>query len=476
VTLSLRQRLGLSAALVLALFLGAVALLVDGAFNLSLEGVVRDKLTLHGNNLLRRGDVHRGRFILPATLAQVDFNKPGGRLVALVRKVDQDTGVQEHWRSLSAQQTAFDLPVPPPGDWHYGRYTTGAGESYFVANRSVLWPENDGGRATYVISVLENSTYIAQQQRRSRQLTALILFSLALVLLLSQLTILGFGLRPLRRFTENLGELNAGATERLADNYPRELQGLADNLNLLLQNERRQRQRYQDRMADLSHSLKTPLSILRGLDRDTNAEGELLQREALLKTLEAQVQRMGEIVDYQLQRAVTGGSRASFIAVQLAAEAQALADALAKVYRERLIDCEVQIATGLSLFADEHDVAEILGNLMDNAFKHARSQVAVTASSVHDGQNWIEICVDDDGPGIAEQDREHILHRGVRLDTSASGQGFGLAIVIEIVHSYGGSLHIERSALGGARFRVMLPGGKQHPKHTPNNTTGDNKQ
>lgn len=460
--LSLSQRLSLAATIVLLVFLGAMAAVLDSAFGLSLDSIMRDKLQLHTHNLLRRADVENGNFILPRYISEPAFNQGQGNLIALVRKPSNNGQAQEQWRSLSAGQQQFQLPIPEAGQWLYGRAKNASGAEFFVASRTVLWPNEDGPRIPFVISVLENTQNTQQQYRDSRYIIGAALAALGLILLALQLLIFRYGLTPLRQLSDDLSQLNQGQANQLDGDYPKELRELTDNLNVLLDNERRQRQRYQDRMADLSHSLKTPLSILRGIEKDTDTQGQPLQREAIIPSLNKQLGRMGDIIEYQLQRAVTSGDQASFIAVNVATEAAALVNALSKVYIDKRVASQVEIDLGLSVFADENDFAEILGNLMDNAYKHSRHQVKISARQrvAAQGDAIVELEIEDDGAGVPTTERARILKRGVRLDTTTEGQGFGLAIVVEIINSYQGELLIEDSTLGGAKFIARLPAGK----------------
>jgi len=462
--LSLSQRLSLAATIVLLVFLGAMAAVLDSAFGVSLDSIMRDKLQLHTHNLLRRADVENGKFILPRYISEPAFNQSQGNLIALVRKPDSNGLAQEQWRSLSAGQQHYQLPIPEAGQWLYGRAKNVSGAEFFVASRTVLWPNENGVRIPFVISVLENTQNTQQQYRDSRYIIGAALAALGVILLALQLLIFRFGLTPLRQLSDDLSQLNQGQANKLDGDYPKELRELTDNLNVLLDNERRQRQRYQDRMADLSHSLKTPLSILRGIERDTDTDGQPLQRQVIISSLNQQIGRMSEIIEYQLQRAVTSGDQASFIAIDIATEAAALVGALAKVYIDKQVDSQVNIEPGLSVFADENDFAEILGNLMDNAFKHCQHQVKLSAQQrvITAADLIVELIVEDDGLGIPETQRARILKRGVRLDTTTEGQGFGLAIVVEILNSYQGELLIEHSPLGGAKFIARLPAGKKH--------------
>ena len=131
-----------------------------------------------------------------------------------------------------------------------------------------------------------------------------------------------------------------------------------------------------------------------------------------------------------------------------------------KVYIDRNITCELSVAEGCVYFGDREDLTEMAGNLLDNAFKWAKSRVHLTANrlvSESARRDGLQLIVEDDGPGIPESDRERVLDRGARLDERVSGQGIGLSVVREVAKLNGGTLQIGESALGGARIEVRMP-------------------
>jgi two-component system sensor histidine kinase PhoQ len=273
---------------------------------------------------------------------------------------------------------------------------------------------------------------------------------MALLLLAAQWAILRWGLSPLRRVADELTRLERGEQERIAGNYPTELQRLTDNLNTLLTHERSQQKRYRDALADLAHSLKTPLALVRGALRDA------VRSDPTARTLDEQVERMDRIVAYQLQRASTSGRSRLAAPQPLRPAVERMLAALAKVHGDKRIATEVVVDAGVRFRGDEGDLTELLGNLLDNAFKWGRTQVRVSAEAAG---GRLTLSVEDDGQGVAPEQAQRVLERGVRADQSVPGQGIGLAVVHDIVDAYGGELRIERSGLGGARIILVLPAG-----------------
>jgi two-component system sensor histidine kinase PhoQ len=175
----------------------------------------------------------------------------------------------------------------------------------------------------------------------------------------------------------------------------------------------------------------------------------------LARTLTEQVERMDSIVGYHLQRAAASG-RSGLVAPQpVGLAVERVLKALAKVHAQKTIETDIAIAADVRFRGDEGDLLEMLGNVLDNACKWCRRKVRVSAV-VSDGR--LDLTVEDDGAGIGEADAERVLQRGIRADESVPGHGIGLAVTRDIAEAYGGRIRIERSALGGAAVRLVLPG------------------
>ena len=259
------------------------------------------------------------------------------------------------------------------------------------------------------------------------------------------------GLAPLRRLRTRLAGVHAGRDPRVEGVYPAEVQPLVNDLNVLLEHRAHAVRRAIAKAGDLAHGLKTPLALLVQEAERARAAGH----EELAAAVLVQVERMRRQVDYHLAHARAAASGASPGArTPIRAAADGLAFALTRLYVDRGLDIEVQIADDLTARVQREDLEEMLGNLLDNACKWGRTRVRVAAAAV-DGV--VEITVDDDGPGLPAEMREAVLQRGVRADEAAPGSGLGLAIVRDLAEVYGGGVSLQASPDGGVRAILRLP-------------------
>ena len=453
---SLRSRLLLTASLVLLVFLGLMGVVLDHAFQRSAEQAVSERLLLHIYGLLGATEEADGHLVLPDALQEPDFNRIGTGLYGIVL----DGEGHELWRTPSAVDmvlTAADKTTITSnliaGEPVFGRIKNAQGEPLFYLSYRVLWQAPDGTNTPYTFTVLQTlDTYLGEIRGFRNNLWAW-LVGVVIALIAVQAIVMNWGLSPLKQLARDLKEIEDGKKELLEGEYPAEIDGVTRNLNLLLASERQQREKYRTTLADLAHSLKTPLAILKGAASSLDHADDAQRLEDVRETVDEQVQRMDEIVAYQLERAVTKSSNLIRRSIDVGPVAERLIEAMEKVYESRAIHIELSAEGSFS--GDERDLMELLGNLVDNACKYCRSKVNICVQS--DARSGgLEIVVDDDGEGISLADRERVLSRGTRLDSREPGQGIGLAVVVEIVNRYEGAVEIGDAPIGGARVSVRL--------------------
>lgn len=443
---SLRNRLLLAAACILVIFIAATGLALDRAVHERALHAERDKLqgllyAVLGAAELGNGDeltVDMGQ------LPEERLAQPQSGLYALLL----DAKGKLIWHTPSLLFSPPAITAPQIGQWQFGNLPDTGFGPLFSLSFGIRWLGEGAGGRRYTVVALEDKTDFNAQVRQFRANLWAWLIGAAGLLLVILFLVLRWGLLPLGRLARELRHIEAGERDIIGPGYPDELQPLVGALNAMLEHERHQQARYRNALADLAHSLKTPLSVLRGIAESNDRSSE--RRRTALE----QLHRMGEIVDYQLKRAGAAGRQVLRRPVPLRPVVMRLVGALDKVYRDKALHFELQIPEGLALRVDEEDLLEMLGNLLDNGAKWARRRVAISAE--HTADQW-SIRIDDDGPGFPPQALARLLERGARADTRTEGQGIGLAIVEELVRSYAGGLSAEPSPLGGARLVIRMP-------------------
>jgi signal transduction histidine kinase len=270
------------------------------------------------------------------------------------------------------------------------------------------------------------------------------------------------GLSPFDQLRERLSAVRDGRERRIEGSYPNEVQPLVNDLNALLDDRERMVTRALAKAGDLAHGLKTPLAVL----AQESSRAEAAGHADLAAEIGAQVDRMSRQVEYHLAHAraavsgATPGARCS-----VAESADGLARTLLRLHADRGLTIDVEVSPDHSVKGRREDLDEMLGNLLDNACKWARSRVAISSSATATAST-IVILVDDDGPGLDPSLREAVLQRGVKADESPRrpgaggapiGSGFGLAIVRDLADLYHGSIALAESPHGGVRARLELP-------------------
>jgi signal transduction histidine kinase len=276
---------------------------------------------------------------------------------------------------------------------------------------------------------------------------------LGLTFMLAGLAVLRRGLSQFAQLRVRLTAVRAGQDRRVNGRYPAEVQPLVDDLNALLDDRESAVKRALATAGDLAHGLKTPLAVLAQEAERAGASGD----SKLADGIAEQVERMRRQVDYHLARARVASGITRSARCPVAETAEGLVRTLLRLHAERSLDIRLNMPSALSVRAQREDVDEMLGNLLDNSCKWAKSCITLEAAAA--GANVV-IAVDDDGPGLASHLRTAVMQRGVRADEAAPGSGLGLAIVCDLAELYGGSISLDDSPLGGLRARLSLPAGE----------------
>jgi len=431
---SLKTRLVISALLMIIIVLPIIGVTLNNAFSEQIRNSIKNELSAYSYAILAVAEVENKQLYMPEQLLDNQLNVSQTGLYALLVN-SHDQHILWRSKSLLGLKDPIDLPQPKLGETKFSEINL-AGKAHLIYSFSVSYGD-DQNALPMTLHIIKDKTQLAHVISDFKQQLWTWLILLMVLLVLVQMAWLKWTLKPLRILQQELADVEKGERTQLQQDYPQELQQVTNQLNLLLTTEQNQRQRYRNALSDLAHSLKTPLAVIQS-------------QQDLSTSSQEQLQLINHMVEHQLKRAQSAGQAAWHLGINIAPVAKKLVNTLTKIYQEKhlLINCHVD--EKVSFKGDEADLMEILGNLLDNACKAAKSQVNLKAHIIND---TLEISIADDGNGIALNKRKEILQRGMRADSYQQGHGIGLAIVRDLVDSYQGELQIEQSkSLTGALF------------------------
>ncbi len=449
---SVQSRLLVITGCALAAFFLLTTVVLERAFAKAMHTQQESRLQAFIYSLLTAADeTSPGQLLLPEILRDERLNQIDSGIYAYV------SDGQGHilWSSRSAlRKDAPAIGPGPIGDVEFFVRDVDD-EEMMVARTDVIWEGIGNVETRYTFWVMESNASVNKAIRQFRHIVWRWLTVAAILIIVIQFFLMRWGMQPLRQVSRAIADIEAGKTEKIEGEFPAELKPLTDNINLFIQSEREQRKRYGETMANLAHSLKTPLAVL-----NTVTEREK-QIDTLRQQVRDQVIRMNDIVRYQLQRAVTKGRTPLSAASNVSPLLHQIMQAMEKVHGfHRGIHFDLICPDNARFVGETGDFVEIMGNLLDNAGKWAKSRVRchVSETKISAGRHALHVSVEDDGPGIAKEQRPTVLGRGERLDEQIEGQGIGLSVVSELVKAYQGKLTFGTSPeLGGAWIHIELP-------------------
>ncbi len=305
------------------------------------------------------------------------------------------------------------------------------------------------------IRVTGNLDDISRSASDFRGQTLTVLSAVGIALAIMSGIVARLALRPIGRLGEAIEKVREGEAETITGTYPREIAPLAEEVNELLRSNTQIIERARSAVGNLAHGLKTPLAVLRN-------EASAARDNPLARVVTSESDKMTQLVTTYLDRARIAartsvvGKKADATMVMLR-----LVRVMEKLNRHVTIAFKRPDASLPWFRGDEGDLEEMAGNLLDNACKWSKGKIAVTMMAERTpSQQFLLIRIEDDGPGLTEDEATKVLRRGVRLDEKTPGSGLGLDIVKELVDVYGGSLQLRRSVLGGVLAELKLPAAK----------------
>ena len=443
---SLRRRIIFTTAVVLLVFFSLLSIGLGNLVKQSVLGGAQESLRSQILLLIGNIDVQDQLVVVPEVLSEARLSLLDSDLFAQIYSTQNDY----IWRSNSSLDKQIAQYGTAMGEFmFFDDAKLASGEEAYVMTLEVLW-EEEGLNLTLAIQVVEKAKRYEDQINVYRKRILLWLAILGVLLIALSLIMLIWSLKPLSIVSTQLDEIERGDRQRLGEDFPFEVSGLTKGINKLLDYEEKQISRHRDLLGNLAHSLKTPLAVLNGLD---------LYKQKDVEEVPNQLGTIKNIIEYQLQSSTTIGRRHFSQAVSVYQPTQELIRSLEKIYVEKQVKLEIEMPEDCVFFGDQGDWMELVGNLLDNAYKWTSSYVGLVVKNrpkKDSSHPAITLEVLDDGNGIKSSLKTEIMARGVRLDSHTPGHGLGLHIVKSIVDAYEGSMIISDRQPQGTRFTIEL--------------------
>jgi len=435
---SLRLRLLLAGALSILVALSLAAVGLTLLFKQHVERRVDAELTVYLNQLAANLALSpSGELSVDPAPADPRFDEP---LSGLYWQITVEPNGKS-LRSRSLWDSVLTLPQEAMVDdvSHRHMIAGPGGSELYLLQRRIQLPPRLGGKTTR-IAVAWNAEEVKKSVADFRSALLPFLALIGLLLIAASWAQVSIGLRPLTAVRQKLAAIRSGKARRLETGFPNEVLPLAEEIDALLDKQETAVEKARGRAADLAHGFKTPLQVLNGEIERLRNKGE----KEIAADISSIAETMRRHVDRELARA-----RLSYAAKDATANVKSVVDRIVRVMERtpngRRLLWTVDVPADLSARIDTDDLAEALGNVVENAARHAGKIVSICGN--HDGQDAV-VTVSDDGPGIAAERLSDVLPRGARLDTSGGGAGLGLAIVTDIVDAWNGRLTFDNGSPG----------------------------
>lgn len=353
---------------------------------------------------------------------------------------------------LPEQQAIFTAPEPPLGAVYLD--VPGPDQEMLRVVARVAEIPNLEGRYLFLVGVASQSILAPAASIVGVAFAVFVAFCAFMVAATTALQV-RFGLSPLHKLTRDIADVRRGQSERLEGDYPAELQPVAQELNALVDHNREVVERARRHVGNLAHALKTPIAVLKNAAHEGDGDDAVLKQS---------IEEMEGFVERQLRRARVAARAEARSGATIAYRTPVLQNLEDLVFmmeqkydHQKAVDISIEAEADVTFRGEREDLLEMAANLIDNACKYGKSQVVVRLLPPFESGGLMEIVVEDDGPGLSEEEIARVMARGERLDEAAPGQGLGLSILKETVDLYAGQLIFERGQLGGLKARLRLP-------------------
>jgi two-component system sensor histidine kinase PhoQ len=421
-----------------------IGITLSNAFEQKIINSIKKELTAYSYSILAITEVEEQSLLMPEQLLENQFNVIQSGLYSVITALNGNNPILWHSNSLlsidlaNSNKSIFSS-APTVGKSSFSTLQL-EGKYHFIYSFSASFSSTKGEFPLTVHIIKDQEDFKLLVAQFQQQLWIWLSLLMALFFLVQSLWLL-WTLKPLNQLKAEMINIEQGNLAELQQNYPLELIPVTQQLNLLLRTERQQRKRYRHALADLAHSLKTPLAVIQSQDDFPKEASE-------------QLLIINKIIEHQLKRAQSAGESSWHIGINISKIIEKLVNTMQKIHHDKALNFHCELDPQATFKGDEADLLEILGNIIDNACKAAKQRVHI---NVKQSKQHLTIVIADDGLGINKDQKAEILQRGTRTDTYQQGHGIGLAIVRDLVDSYQGQLIIDNSThLLGAEFTLIF--------------------
>lgn len=424
--------------IVLTVFVILVALSVSYSVHKRAETARFDRLQGLIYGILGATDISRDASLVVNMMALPD-QRLNQNITGLYAELVSSDGTRL-WQSASTSSWLPNTSIRPIGDWLFETVGGGSKPTLHRLQLATAWEFDNGEELPFIVHVVDEADSLTGQLKRFDQTLWATLLLSAAGLLVVQLIVLKYSLKPLHNIGEEVALIEKGELDALNDDVPAELKSTTLGLNALLRAERARHAQYRYLLDDLAHSLKTPLSVLQNLDTlDSDEHRTIVEQTAMMR----------QSIDRHTQRATIRSPRYLARAISVTPIVVRIADSLTKLYGHNGLGFTIDVDPSVTVRMDEADLFEVLGNILENACKYGATNIHIS----HDSSNH-RLVIEDDGRGFPDIDLDQLIQRGVRADSQTTGSGLGLAATQHLLEGYGGQIIPSHAAGGGARIEL----------------------
>ncbi|MFT4726384.1 MAG: two-component system sensor histidine kinase PhoQ [Granulosicoccus sp.] len=438
---SITSRLVVGTSIVLTVFVILVGLSVSYSVHQRAETARLDRLQGLIYGILGATDIDNDATLSVNTLALPDPMLSQSTAGLYAELVGSDG--RKLWQSTSTTSWIPNITVRPIGDWLFETAENNGTSPLHRLQLATAWEFANGEEFPFIVHVVSEADSLARQLKRFDQTLWASLLGSAIALLVVQLVVLRYTLKPLHNIGEEVADIERGYRDSLSEHVPAELRSLTMGLNALLGAERERHSQYRHLLDDLAHSLKTPLSVLQNLGKPDQAE-----RDTILE----QTRLMRQSIERHTQRVTIRSPRYLAPVINVLPVIERTCSTLNKLYESRAVQFNLEgVNAEFTVRMDEADLFEVVGNILENACKYG-SQTIWVFTDIESNT----LIFEDDGPGFPDIDLSQLSQRGVRADSQTQGSGMGLAAVQQLMGAYGGQLIPNHRSQGGTHIALVF--------------------